>query len=249
MDCLQAREAMSAQMDGEPPEVADALVAVHVQRCEACQAWREAAFEVTRRVRMTGWTAPEQPEALTEVILAAVRPRRLAGWLPRLRVALLVAAAIGQLVLTVPLLSDAAGGGMQMDMHETHELGVFDFALAVAFLIGAIRPRLAAGLAWPCGAAALGLLATSTVDVITHHTFEGHELRHLIAVAGAVLLCWAAREERRPEPGGVRLEAVAAGGRPLEPAANWYSTGQGTAVGDAYEGSGPPAAAAGGGAA
>jgi predicted anti-sigma-YlaC factor YlaD len=248
MDCLQAREAMSAQMDGEMTEAAGTLVAAHVQRCDACDAWREAAFDVTRRVRMTGWSAPERSEELTQAILTAVRPSRLTLWLPRLRALLLVLAGVGQLVLTVPLLSDAAAGGMGMDMHETHELGVFDFALAVAFLIGAVRPRLAAGLAWPCGAAAVGLLATSAADVATHHTFESHELRHLIAVAGAALLCWAAHAVKQPEPRRVRLTAVA-DEQPVAPSLDWYSTGRGAATGDAYESSGPPAAAAGGGAA
>ena len=76
-----------------------------------------------------------------------------------------------------------------MDMHGMHELGVFDFALAVAFLVGAVRPRLASGLAWPCCAAAFGLVATSAVDIVSHRTFETHELRHLIAIGGALLLC------------------------------------------------------------
>ena len=49
MDCLQAREAMSAQMDGESTGVSESLVEAHVQRCDACQGWREAAFDVTRR--------------------------------------------------------------------------------------------------------------------------------------------------------------------------------------------------------
>ena len=90
-----------------------------------------------------------------------------------------------------------------MDMHDLHELGVFDLALAVAFVVGAIRPRLAAGLAWPCVAAAAGLVVTATIDVIGHHTFELHELRHLLAVAGAVLLVWTARAARSPGTGDV----------------------------------------------
>ena len=89
---------------------------------------------------------------------------------------------------------------MTMDMHGMHELGVFDFALGVAFLVGAFRPRLANGLAWPCAAAALGLVVTSAVDLVTHRTFEMHELRHLIAIAGAALLCLSARYETRAEP-------------------------------------------------
>jgi predicted anti-sigma-YlaC factor YlaD len=183
-------------MDGESPGVSEALVRRHVDRCDACQAWREAAHEVTRRVRMTGWTPADD---LTAAILAAVKPRRFAGWSARIRAVLLVLAAAGQLVLSIPQLADA-GSSMGMDMHDMHELGVFDLALAVAFAAGAIRPRLAAGLAWPSVAAAAGLAVTATIDVVNHRTFELHELRHLIAVAGAVLLVWTARAEGRPQP-------------------------------------------------
>ena len=95
-----------------------------------------------------------------------------------------------------------------MGMHGDHELGVFDVTLGVAFAVGALRPKLAAGLAWPSGAAAAGLLVTATVDVIAHRTFELHELQHLIAVAGALLLFWAARDSRRG-PQGVRRDLAA----------------------------------------
>lgn len=196
VDCLQAREAISAQMDGEPAGASEALVSGHVERCGACQAWREAAYEVTRRVRMTGWAPADD---LTPAILAAVKPPRFAGWSARLRAVLLALVAAGQLVLSIPQLT-GAGSSVGMDMHDLHELGVFDLALAVAFVVGAIRPRLAAGLAWPCVAAAAGLVVTATIDVISHHTFELHELRHLLAVAGAALLVWTARAQWRPEP-------------------------------------------------
>ena len=175
---FQAREAMSAQMDGEAPGVSESLVEAHVQRCEGCQGWREAAFDVTRRTPMTGWAS------CWRLTMCTSRRGGRAG----------SAGGDGgkgcpvggrrrrQPALTVPSLSDAASGGMAMDMHGMHELKVFDFALAVAFLVGAVRPRLASGLAWPCCAAAFGLVATSAVDIVSHRTFETHELRHLIAI-------------------------------------------------------------------
>ena len=39
-------------------------------------------------------------------------------------------------------------------VHAAHELGSFDLALAIAFAVGAVRPKLSAGLAWPCAIAA-----------------------------------------------------------------------------------------------
>ena len=77
--------------------------------------------------------------------------------------------------------------------HAAHELGSFDLALAIAFAVGAIRPALSAGLAWPCAIAAAGLAGTAIADLIGGQTIGADEAQHLIAVAGAVLLFWQAR--------------------------------------------------------
>jgi predicted anti-sigma-YlaC factor YlaD len=207
MDCLQAREAISARLDGESSDVTGSLVEAHVQRCEACRAWKESAHEVTRRARMTGWTPPGELPDFAGLVAAATSQR--VSWLPRARAVLLGAAALGQIAMAILLLTAVAD---PMGMHGDHELGVFDVTLGVAFAVGAFKPKLAAGLAWPSGAAAAGLLVTATVDVIGRRTFEFHELQHLIAICGALLLCWSARDARRG-PQGVRrgpLPSIAA---------------------------------------
>jgi predicted anti-sigma-YlaC factor YlaD len=202
MDCLQAREAMSARMDGEASGLSETLLEAHVRGCSGCLSWREAAYDVTRRARMTGWSPPaELPDFAAFVGAGAVRRT---AWVPRVRIGLLGAAALGQLVLAFMLFTGAAD---PMGMHGDHELGIFNVTLAVAFGVGAIRPKLASGLAWAAGAAAAGLLATAAADVIDHHTVELHEVKHLIAVAGALLLWWTARDTRR-DPELVRREPV-----------------------------------------
>ncbi len=205
MDCVQAREALSAQLDGEPLGMSERLIEAHVDRCPACQLWREAAFEVTRRVRVTGWVPGEDR---TEDIVERISGRRRLRLGRRMRAVLLLFAGLGQFLLTVSLLSERASHALGMDLHDIHELATFDFALGVAFVVGAIRPRLAGGMAWPCCAAAFGLVATALVDVVGHRTFEMHELRHLIALVGAALLCLTARDERRREPDDLRAAAL-----------------------------------------
>jgi Cu+-exporting ATPase len=139
----------------------------------------------------------------------------------------LLAAALAQLAITVPLL--VLGHDREAGVHAAHELGSFDLALAIAFAVGAARPRLSAGLAWPCVIAALGLAGTAVADLIAGETFGADEAQHLVAVAGAVLLAWQARTAappaadvpgiagRRPGPGqaGTRRRdaATPAGGR------------------------------------
>ncbi len=81
-------------------------------------------------------------------------------------------------------------------MHAAHELGSFNLALAIAFAVGAVRPRLSAGLAWPCGIAAAGLLVTALADLAGGQAIGADEAQHLVALAGAALLAWQARHGR-----------------------------------------------------
>jgi predicted anti-sigma-YlaC factor YlaD len=188
MECERAREAVSALIDGEDPGVPAGAVETHLADCGACRDWRQRAHVMTRRARLGG---PLLDHDLTGQVLAAIPPappRR------RLRLGLraaLLAAAAGQLAVTVPLLM--LGHDQDAGTHAAHELGSFDLALAIAFAVGAIRPALSAGLAWTCAIAAGGLAATAIADLIGGQTIGADEAQHLIAVAGAVLLIWQAR--------------------------------------------------------
>ena len=127
----------------------DGALEAHLAGCEACRSWQQRAHVMTRRARLGG---PFLDHDLTGRVLAAIPP---APARRRLRLALraaLLAAALGQLAVTVPLL--ILGHDHDAGTHAAHELGSFDLALAIAFAVGAIRPALSAGLAWPCGIAA-----------------------------------------------------------------------------------------------
>jgi predicted anti-sigma-YlaC factor YlaD len=159
----------------------------HLAGCDACRNWQQRAHVVTRRARLGG---PFLDRDLTGQVLAAIPP---APARRRLRLAVraaLLAVALGQLAITVPLL--ILGHDHDAGAHAAHELGSFDLALAIAFVVGAIRPPLSAGLAWPCGIAAGGLVGTAIVDLIGGQTIGADEAQHLIALIGAALLCWQA---------------------------------------------------------
>jgi predicted anti-sigma-YlaC factor YlaD len=149
MECDRAREAVSAQIDGEDGGLPDGALAAHLSGCADCHAWAQRAHVVTRRARLGGVFLDQD---LTARVLAAAppaparRPRTVTQ-----RTALAAVAAL-QLAITVPLL--ILGHDRDAGMHAAHELGSFDLALAIAFGVGAIRPALSAGLAWPCGIAA-----------------------------------------------------------------------------------------------
>jgi predicted anti-sigma-YlaC factor YlaD len=204
MECDRAREAISARIDGEDPGVAGEVIDAHLAGCGDCRAWQQRAYTVTRRARLGSWlpgtSFPDHD--LTPRVLAAVRPGA-AGRRRRLgQRAGLAAVALAQLAITVPLL--VLGHDHGAGTHAAHELGSFDLALAIAYIVGAVRPALSAGLAWPCGVAATGLVATAVADLIGGQTIGADEAQHLIAVAGAALLFWQARTVARiAGPGSV----------------------------------------------
>jgi predicted anti-sigma-YlaC factor YlaD len=179
VDCEQAREALSARLDGAPVD-GDVLEA-HLQHCAACRAWEDAAFVVTRRARLLA--APIVPD-LAEQVVAAVAADRRHGSVPHgktaWRLALLAVAAV-QLALAAPLLL----GGTE---HSAHETAAFTLALAAGYAITALQPYRAAGLL-PFAGIAAGLLGlTAVTDIAGHRTDVREELPHLLAAVGFLLL-------------------------------------------------------------
>ncbi len=188
MECDSAREAISARIDGEDPGLTGDALDAHLAGCADCRGWQQRAYTVTRGARLGGSFLDHD---LTSRILAAVPPASTGRRRRLTQRAGLIVVALAQLAITVPLL--ILGHDHDAGTHAAHELGSFDLALAIAFVVGAIRPVLSAGLAWPCGIAAAGLAGTAVIDLIAGQTFGADEAQHLVAVAGAVLLFWQAR--------------------------------------------------------
>lgn len=188
MNCDSAREAISARIDGEEEATAAAALDAHLASCPGCRAWEQRAHAATRRVRLTGAFLDHD---LTPLVLAAV-PARKAWWRPRLaQRGALLAIALVQLLIAAPLL--VLGHDPEAGAHAAHELGSFDLALAAAFAVGALRPRLSAGLVWPCAIASAGLVVTALADLFRGQAIGADEVQHLAAVAGAAVLAWQAR--------------------------------------------------------
>jgi predicted anti-sigma-YlaC factor YlaD len=204
MECERIREAISARLDGEDPGLPDGVVEFHLCHCAACAGWRERAHAVTRRGRLGG---PVLGHDLAPAVLAAAPA--VAGRRPGVLAqrAALLSVAVVQLAITVPLL--VLGHDHDAGRHAAHELGAFDLALAIAFAVGAVRPALSAGLAWPCGIAALGLAATAITDLIAGQAPGADEAQHLIAVAGAALLFWQSRTGSTRVAGAARAASPA----------------------------------------
>jgi predicted anti-sigma-YlaC factor YlaD len=206
MDCESIRAAISASLDGEDAGVSADMTRAHLDGCAACRDWRERQHALTRRARLSGYALDHDltAQVLRALPAPAVRPSRL----PMARRTALALIAAGQLAITVPLLF--FGHDHDAGVHAAHELGSFDLALAIAFAVGAVRPRLSAGLAWPCCVAALGLAGTAMADVAAGQAFGADEAQHLVAVAGALLLFWQSRAlSSRTLPAGSATAATA----------------------------------------
>ena len=134
-------------MDAEEEPAPSDQVEEHLAGCESCRRWQDAAAGLTRTLRVR--PAEHTPD-LTDQILAAVsvpagQPRRAT-----LRWALGGVAFI-QLVLGLAQLLGvdhtghlAAGDGSQ---HLFNESTAWNLGLAVGFLVAAVRPSLARGVA------------------------------------------------------------------------------------------------------
>lgn len=185
MNCEEARIAISALLDAEEPGLKHGQLEQHLVSCEACWRWREDAHEVTRRFRLGSAQAPAPSQALLEGTKAAARHWSWPQTATLTRFAL-VLVALGQIAITVPAL--ILGSDHDAPIHVAHEMGAFDLALAIGFLLAAWRPSRARGMSTIVGVAALVLVITAVIDLAAGRTSPGDETPHLLALAGWLLL-------------------------------------------------------------
>lgn len=183
MDCDTARDAISAVIDNERAAVSPVALDHHLAGCAACRAWRESAHTVTRhaRIALAQEVPMTRPPALTSSSSGSRWWRSV--WAPRLGLVLL---ALVQLIVTVPMLVFGADGSAPV--HVAHEMGSFDAAIAVGFLVVAWQPSRAPGMSTIVGAAALLLVLTAVIDLSDGRTHLSDEAPHLLAVVGWLLL-------------------------------------------------------------
>lgn len=202
MTCSPFRESLSARLDGEPGDLPSRWVEDHLSTCVACQGWLQAAGEVTRRARVA--PAERVPDLTMAVLqrLPAVMAARTGprAWVDAALRLGLTALAAGQAALSFPPLVDGAGS-MSAPAHIAHESGAWNVALAVAFAVVAVAPRLAAG-ALPLLGSFSAVLAVVTVrDLAAGHVHVDRAAGHLLLLAGTLVVAAMAWRQRPPRPG------------------------------------------------
>jgi predicted anti-sigma-YlaC factor YlaD len=186
--CEQCRDTLSAWLDGEDAGVTAGALDVHLRTCAACQRFAgrlEALEDALPRERTA------VPDRATD-ILAAVRLQRSsrtpAATARVARHALAVVALLQVLVALVDLSPSAAS-------HLLRDLGAFQVALAVGFLVASLRPATAPGLLPTAMALALCLLVVVGIDVVNGRTAIVHEVAHATELLGVAFVWLVARDQ------------------------------------------------------
>jgi predicted anti-sigma-YlaC factor YlaD len=203
MDCENYRLGISARLDGEDAGADDATLAWHLASCDACRRFEAEAISLSRTVRVA---ATETPPDLTPSIMAAINAERTSKarrFDPQALRAGLIALAVVQMLLAIPVLLFGREAGAPV--HIAREIGSFDFALAVGFFFVGWRPARAYGML-PLMAALVGALAIGTsVDVVRGTATLVNESAHLVDLMGLAAVWGLSRAERYPGSSGTRL--------------------------------------------
>lgn len=211
MGCLQYREALSAELDGEPLGVPADALAGHLRGCAACTEWYGQAARVTRLTRL----APALPMPdLVPAVLAAL-PARPDGRAPAgaARAALVAVAFVQALLAWSGALTGEDG---MASGHVAREVGAWNLALAVAFLAAATRPRTAEALVAPVGVFVAVLAVAAVGDAAAGDLTARRLAGHLLVALGLVLLAVVGRTAPA-QPGSPPARYARPGGEPTGP--------------------------------
>ncbi len=222
MRCEVAREALSARLDGERPEVLAQQVDAHLESCGRCRTWLIGAAAQTRRLASI---EPGHGPDLVDKIMASLNegftPRQ--RWMRALRSRYrrwgLIAIGVFQVAIAAAQIGGFDFGmvshthGATSGEHLMHESTAWLLALGLAMIAAGFWPVAAVGVAAIVGAYSVALVGYEVVDV-----FEGEETAariasHVPLLVGFTFALLVARERlgaRRPrssdgsdEPGDV----------------------------------------------
>ncbi|OFB40925.1 hypothetical protein BA059_07850 [Mycolicibacterium sp. (ex Dasyatis americana)] len=206
VDCVVAREALSARLDGEREPVPSARVDEHLRDCRECADWYDRA----------GVQALQLRDLANTGLMGAVsgRPSRgtsaFAGLWVRLNRHLLATAIVVAGVAQVGLAIAQAVGinfgmvaahhGSASGAHLLNESTAWSAALGIATIAMAFRRRIASGLACVlviyCGFLAYYVVSDALAGLVT----PIRVLSHLPVALAAIVSVWASRTGRPHDP-------------------------------------------------
>ncbi len=185
------REAVSADLDGEPTELAPSVVQRHLAGCAQCAAWAEDAARLTRALRLQRVDVPDLSERIVADVTVPARRLLRRRW--ALRIALAITGVIQLGIAAPPLFGDSMA--LAMNAHAGHESVAWNLALGAGLLAVAAAPRRVAGMTLLLGVFLAVLTVLSVPDVVTGAVGAARLATHLAVLAGLGLLVALERSE------------------------------------------------------
>jgi predicted anti-sigma-YlaC factor YlaD len=187
VDCVVAREALSARLDGEREPVPSARVDEHLRDCPECTSWYDAVSG--RPNRGTGAVSRLWQRLSPHLLTIAIVVVGVA------QVGLAIAQAAG-----INFGMVAAHHGSASGAHLLNESTAWSAALGIATIAMAFRRRIAPGLACVlviyCGFLAYYVVSDALAGQVT----PVRVLSHVPVALAAVVSMWASRTKRPHDP-------------------------------------------------
>ena len=205
MRCEVAREALSARLDGERPEVLPQQVDAHLDSCRACRSWLINAAVQTRR--LASLPTGEGPD-LVDKILASINEEATTRqrWMRALRSHYrrwgLIAVGLFQVAIAAAQISGINFGmvsahhmhGAMSGEHLMHESTAWLLALGSAMIAAGVWPAIAIGVSAIAGAYSLALLAYVAADALNGQVTATRVASHVPILLGLVFAVLVSRE-------------------------------------------------------
>ncbi len=205
MRCDVAREALSARLDGERPQVLAQQVDAHLESCRACRSWLIGAAVQTRRLASI---EPGQGPDLVDKIMASLSQEPMAPyrrWMRALRSHYrrwgLIGVGLFQVAVAAAQISGIDFGMVSAHMHGAmsgehllHESTAWLLALGLAMIAAGVWPVTAIGVAAITGVYSIALLGYVVVDAFSGEVTAARIASHMPVLLGLVFTLLVARE-------------------------------------------------------
>jgi RNA polymerase sigma-70 factor, ECF subfamily len=203
MRCEVAREALSARLDGERPEVLAQQVDAHLQACGRCRTWLIGAAVQTRRLAsIKPGHGPDLADKILASLNAGSTPRQ--RWMRALRSRYrrwgLIAVGVFQVAIAAAQIGGIDFGmvshthGAMSGEHLMHESTAWLLALGLAMIAAGFWPVAAIGIAAIVGAYSVALLGYEVIDVLEGEETAARLASHVPLLLGFTFALLVARE-------------------------------------------------------
>jgi predicted anti-sigma-YlaC factor YlaD len=184
--CEDCRDSVSARLDGEDTGVPAEAVDRHLTACRTCRRFAARVQALGEMVPVPHEPAPDRSAAILAAIGLRRSPHR--ALVPE-RIARAGLAVVGVMQMVAALVGVGLGGVP----HTLRDLGAFEIALAIGFVVAALRPSTAPGLLPTAAALAMCLLAVVAFDIVGGETAVAREGTHVTEFVGVALVWMIAR--------------------------------------------------------